>query len=349
MVIPYFRWWFTELAGLLPGGGADAAHSGQWLCIDIGEERTEVRLGGARERLLLDLPSREIAELETQLHAIMARLDPRRVQCLVSVPRERVLVREVSLPAAARENLREVLGFEMSRRTPFPADAVYFDYRVQSQDAASQTINVHLEVVPRTLLAPVMGALASWDPQPATAPDPVGNDGGRGRFAFRPAAFRERPHTMLNVLLAVLVLGLAVALVWLPFEEQRAYRESLEQALDAARLEAAEVAALRDQLAAERDARGLISGARQGRPVMVDLLESLTRSLPDGTYLFRLEVDGDEVNLHGSSDGASGLIAILEASPHLEGVRFASPVTRDGATGRERFHIVAGVIAGGER
>ena len=52
-----------------------------------------------------------------------------------------------------------------------------------------------------------------------------------------------------------------------------------------------------------------------------------------------------EVNLHGSSEAASALIGILEATPHLKGVRFASPVTRDGGSARERFHIVAGLEA----
>ena len=50
---------------------------------------------------------------------------------------DEALVRRVTMPAATEENLRQVLGFEMDRLTPFRADDVYFDYRVVSRDAAA--------------------------------------------------------------------------------------------------------------------------------------------------------------------------------------------------------------------
>ena len=130
-------------------------------------------------------------------------------------------------------------------------------------------------------------------------------------------------------------------MVWLPVSAQREYRERLSELLVGARADAAQVAALRDELDARREAMALIAGVRTAAPSMVELLEEVTRVLPDGTHLYRLQVARGDVNLHGSSSAASSLIGILEAVPYLEGVRFASPVTRDGATARERFHIVA--------
>ncbi len=60
-------------------------------------------------------------------------------EVVLKMPRDKVLRRLVDLPAAAAENLREVLGFEMDRHTPFNADEVYFDYRPRPQDVASCT------------------------------------------------------------------------------------------------------------------------------------------------------------------------------------------------------------------
>jgi len=344
VIARFLRWWLSELGALLPPGLAARPERGQWLTVELGEdEGGRAVLTGSRERVLLELAPAQRAELASRLGEVLSGLDPRRVRCRVSLPRRQVLARELELPLAAEENLREVLAFEMSRRTPFRAEDVHFDYRIESRDAAAQQLRVHLEVVPREVLAPVLGALRAWDPEPDGIPAQSASDPGADRalFAFRGAAFRERPHARLNAVLGMMVVLLAAALVWTPFAQQREHRQRLERELEAARAEAAQVAALREALAAEREARGLVAGARGGRPSMVELLEGLSRALPDGTYLFRLDVDGEQVDLHGSSDGASGLIAILEAAPELDGVRFASPVTRDGASGRERFHIVA--------
>jgi general secretion pathway protein L len=80
------------------------------------------------------------------------------------------------------------------------------------------------------------------------------------------------------------------------------------------------------------------------RPASVELLEELSRRLPDDTWLFRLEVRDGKVHLQGTSTRASSLIAELEGSAFFQGARFASPVTQDGASGRERFHLSASVV-----
>jgi general secretion pathway protein L len=149
----------------------------------------------------------------------------------------------------------------------------------------------------------------------------------------------------LNFVLGLAVAVLAAVALWLPVHTQREYREALDAQLEQARATAQAVAVLRERLVAEHEARALLTRARIGRAGMVGLLEVISRALPDGTFLFRLEIARGEINLHGSSEAASSLIAILEATEALHEVHFASPVTRDGATSRERFHIVARVDA----
>jgi general secretion pathway protein L len=98
--------------------------------------------------------------------------------------------------------------------------------------------------------------------------------------------------------------------------------------------------ALRDEFDVLQRASTFLADAQLARPAMVQVLEELTRALPDSTFLSRVQIEDGEVNLHGRSQAASELIAILEQLALLEGVRFASPVTRDAASGGERFHIV---------
>ncbi len=84
---------------------------------------------------------------------------------------------------------------------------------------------------------------------------------------------------------------------------------------------------------------------KTGQPASVELLEELSQRLPDDTWLFRVEVRDGKVHLQGTSTTASALIAELEGSLFLENVRFASPVTQDGASGRERFHLSASIMS----
>ncbi len=339
----FLRWWTGELAGMLPASLAGRSDAGRWLHVALGGDPVTAVLEGPRERVLLELPAAQSQRLPEALAAAAGGLDPRRVRCRITLPAREALTRDLELPLAAEENLREVLGFEMSRNTPFRSEDVHFDYQVLSRDPARQRLRVRLQVVPRDRLAPVLAAISAWDPRPTPVPGAASEAQGdeRAAFAFQATGYRERPHGPLNAVLVLAAVVLAALTLWMPYAEQREYRARLEREAAAALAEAEEAVALRDRLAAEREARALITDARSGRPGMVELLEGLTRALPDDTYLFRLEVGRGQVNLHGSAKAASALIAILEATPHLQAVRFASPVTRDGASGRERFHIIA--------
>jgi general secretion pathway protein L len=73
------------------------------------------------------------------------------------------------------------------------------------------------------------------------------------------------------------------------------------------------------------------------RQPKVVMLEALTRVLPDGTWLQRLEINNDDLRLVGQSRDAAALIALLETSPFFKNVRLAAPVTP--VSGGEQFVI----------
>jgi Tfp pilus assembly protein PilN len=61
----------------------------------------------------------------------------------IAIPREKVVVRFITLPAATKENLRKVLEYETSKYTPFEKEEVYLDYRILKEEKES----LHLFVV----------------------------------------------------------------------------------------------------------------------------------------------------------------------------------------------------------
>lgn len=53
----------------------------------------------------------------------------------ISIPREKVVLRFLRLPWAARENLRQVLEYETPKYVPLERTEVYFDFKILHQDA----------------------------------------------------------------------------------------------------------------------------------------------------------------------------------------------------------------------
>jgi general secretion pathway protein L len=52
----------------------------------------------------------------------------------ISIPREKSVVRFISLPMATKENLRKVVEYEVPKYTPFEREEVYFDYQILKEE-----------------------------------------------------------------------------------------------------------------------------------------------------------------------------------------------------------------------
>ena len=69
----------------------------------------------------------------------------------------------------------------------------------------------------------------------------------------------------------------------------------------------------------------------------INMLDALTRALPRETYLTDIDMRPGEITVAGISSDASGLLKILEATPHFRSVRMIGAVKAEG--GREKFRI----------
>ena len=129
-VAEFARWWKDELIGGLPPrwqdfldhrpdrllARVDADEVVLWRDHNGGEELGRFRFGD---------------DLESSRQTILASLgqiEGERPQMVFLIESSKGLRKSMVLPAAAEENLRQVLAFEMDRHTPFKADQVYFDF-----------------------------------------------------------------------------------------------------------------------------------------------------------------------------------------------------------------------------
>jgi general secretion pathway protein L len=139
---------------------------------------TDVALAGISKRLLqvrlrdaqsVVLPPRtEPAERKQALaNAVRDFVAAQKIDAshaVLCVPRSDAAVTRVLLPAAAKENLAQVLEYEMENLVPLPREEVYWDYTVRPLGA--ERIEVLLVCVPREVIRGYLDALEEGGVKP---------------------------------------------------------------------------------------------------------------------------------------------------------------------------------------
>jgi general secretion pathway protein L len=82
---------------------------------------------------------------------------------------------------------------------------------------------------------------------------------------------------------------------------------------------------------------------KQATPLVLEIVNEVTRILPDDTWINQLDIKEQEVQIQGQSTSAAALIPSIESSEILQNARFRSPVTKMPGSSTERFHISADV------
>ncbi|KFN51324.1 PilN domain-containing protein [Arenimonas composti] len=281
------------------------------------------------------------------LAEIGRRLDQAGAPRWLLLPASTVLRRVLSLPAAAEPRLREVLGFEIDRQTPFAADQVCFEGRVLGRDAGGQHLQVELLVLPKNSLDAALKAIGPLAAGIAGV-DAVAADGRRLGVNLLPAGRREsrsHPVRRLNLMLAAAAVFSIVLAGWLVLDNRARKLAEFEAAVAAANDEAREARRLRNQLQVSANAANFLANARAARPTMLEVLADLTRRIPDDTALDKLAVTGDRLVIVGQSRAAPALVALLQESPLLREPALAGAVQADPRSGRDRFTLTATIVA----
>jgi general secretion pathway protein L len=359
-VARFFEWWTGELLGCLPGGLREALErSRERLTLEVAAHKVTFERSHGRELqhlgeiniLQADLSGQRNTGQRRAVEEILERADIRSGEVVLRLPRENLLRRSVDLPAQAAENLREVVGFELDRHTPFKGDEVYFDYRVEGTDAKLNRLKIDLVVVPRPVVDQAVKLLQSWGltPDKITVTDESKN--GESSFDLLPD-LRVRgggsPRRWFTGGLAVVVCVLLVAAIYVPLERKEAGLAETREELEIVRAQAMVVDELRKRVEKMVKRGTFVVDRKRSTPTATELLQEVTRILPDNTWVLKFAWRNDKLILSGYSSKPSSLIGLLEESALLSEVRFTSPVTLDQKVGLERFNISAAIIAGGQ-
>src|SRR5437016_1756218 len=178
MMWAFFAWWFGQLADLLPRGlrrpaliAADAMVISPIGRLSDGVDSVTIGLRRNGREAPLGRFGLTAADL-TGLPRAAGRMT------VLRLGEQQVLGKTVNLPAAAEHELDQVLSFEMDRETPFKAEELYWNHRIEAIDRQNGRLSVRLMLLPKADLAPLLTALDQAGIRPGRAEIVDGQDAG---------------------------------------------------------------------------------------------------------------------------------------------------------------------------
>jgi general secretion pathway protein L len=343
----FFAWWGRELLACLPARWRDLLAEGSEALLletqgrelilwrQVGDSATEYG------RISLDLPPEQQKAEYERLRSGIADPNLKSYYCIRS---GRTLRRALSLPAAAEDNLRQVLAFEMDRQTPFKADQVYYDYRLLDRPPGERNLSVDLTVIPRAQLdieiAAIGPAGAVLDGVDCWSDVSGGERVGLNLLPMERRARRKNLRLRSNLALAVGTVALLIVVMAQSLANRQAALAAMTAEVDKTQISAKQINALRKTLQDTIASANFLSRKKREVPVMVELLDDLSKRLPDDTFLERLNVDEKgKIELQGQSNEASKLVDLLQKSELLTNPTFQGTIQPDPRTKKERFNL----------
>ncbi|WP_333874306.1 PilN domain-containing protein [Methylobacter sp.] len=346
----FFRWWLRELDFLVPEKIRQLVNEKQGFII--------VRPEGNRLALtyLLNDQAESLAILErnvsgiAQYKALLAK-DERlaKADLILRLSGNEAIQKELALPAAVKENLSQVIAYELDRYTPFKAEQVYFAVKPLKGEHEPGQMRVMLVLTPRETLDALYEDVKAMGMSPLFVDyqeTPNDLEQRYEGYNLLPEDLRDKPantpRLVYTGLIAAICLLLGAALIFPVWFESHTVNV-LQEKIDAVEKDAKEVKALQLEIDAMIHETQLLIEQKNAAPTIVDMLNTLSLLIKDNTWLSYLQYADGHLQIQGESPAASALLGALEDSKLLANASFVSPVTQDKISGQERFQITVDV------
>lgn len=252
---------------------------------------------------------------------------PRRLW--LDLPADRVLLRDLSLPAGQAAQWRDHTAERLPLLSPWTSGAYLWDAAIRNRDGAGG-ITVVIAMAAAADIAAIESRL------------------GRSLAAIRLAGAGDRPPLWLRqdrgligriqTGLAVLVLG--TCLLGLGIAALQTRQTLADQQTAAADLAtAARLRAAADHPAGLAEAALALLDQRPPEQSRALTLARLAARLPEATWAVSLRIDAAGFELSGLSPQPEALVPLLEADPGLEQVQLSASSTREAESGLFTFTI----------
>jgi general secretion pathway protein L len=260
------------------------------------------------------------------------------------LPESLLLRQTVDLPALPPDQCIDALRLAIVGLSPFaPDDLVWSHESAQQLGAPLATNRHHLVLASRKNIGQHI-AQAHPDLNPAQLEIWVQSAVLKQHlllpgFAEAARLRRTRVWQRVSATLALLVIGLLLAMALTPSAQLYLRALQANQANEALGVLAAPVIAERDKMVQAFDQ---LAGLRAiiGAPIPpARVLKLLTEALPDDTSLLSLQIQGLKVTMSGQSADAAALMKRLDATSGLRNITAPTPAVKPLGAARESFSI----------
>ncbi|MFI3120425.1 MAG: PilN domain-containing protein [Methylococcaceae bacterium] len=363
----FLRWWLRELDFLVPEKIKQLVNEKQGFVIVSPQDNRLVLtyvLNAKDDMYAVSRPEGGSADQQIEPLAILERnasgideykalrgKDERlaKANFILRLTAQEAIQKELALPSAVKENLSQVVAYELDRYTPFKTEQVYFAVKPLEGENEPGQIRVMLVLTPKETLDALYEDLKTMEITPLFADyEACPNDLERRYDGYNllPESFREKtantPRLIYSALSAAAFLLLGAVLVLPVWFEHRTV-DALQEKIDAIEKDAKGVNALQLQIDAMVNETKLLIAEKNAAPAVVDIFNALSALIKDDTWLSYAQYSDGHLQIQGESPAASALIGVLEESELFANVRFVSPVIQDKVSKQERFQITADV------
>ena len=359
----FFHWWLAELVQLLPQKWRTGLLGQQALC----------RLSLERDclQLVLETQGRETALGSCHLSALSGSLEDfsapgvdaststkqallNNIAALDSQSRGRVvleladdylLVRDITLPLVSDGDIASLLAHEIDRLSPFEKNKVCYGYEVLQKNLQTGKLRLRLICLERAVLESLLAQcveLGLGVVQVQRKTELSGSKTFCETLNLLPAGQRpakEKLWNGANQALAGLALVLLLAVLMLPVWHYENQIGHLSEEVNALLGKSKVVRAKQTQLVNALDIRDALVERKNNEFEKIIILHKLAQVIPDNTWLTRVTIRNSALEIEGESEKSSDLIEKLESQAAFFQVEFASSVTRNTRTAKERFQI----------
>jgi len=150
---------------------------------------------------------------------------------------------------------------------------------------------------------------------------------------------REKTPVVLSLILIIALVSTWMFYLAYPIKLEGKRLESLSNQINLNRDEAREVEALKKEIDTLASEIAAFDNFKEEFSMRIDIVKELTNIIPDGSYLTKLRIAEDIVEIEGNAGSAIELLPKLDASEYFRKVEFTSPTIRDAKMNSDRFRI----------
>jgi general secretion pathway protein L len=265
-----------------------------------------------------------------QVQHIINQADGKQVRVEYLVPNEEALIRKIALPEAAKENLEEVIGFELDKYVPFNPEQVQISYKINKGNSNSDKILMDLIVLPKPKIEKILNLSDGKSVQldgidiNMHAADQEPRNLGVNLLPSEKRKSHNHFNFKLNFALIIVLSALIYFVMYSSLVNKQNKVDRLSDINTELQKQARTSKLLRKELKEVIVSSKFLQNKKQERPALVTIFSEVTSILPDHTYITRLKVTHEDVEITGMSDNANILVPLLNKSnswfsPHLVG------------------------------